>query len=204
MATLRLQTSATLKPDGTSFFFKDVTPLFNPISNPYGYDTNPSPTGFPASSVDTTKLYLTVINPDGTITDIIIPSTDFIIANIGSTGAITYEVTAAALSLTTIGDGVYHFKYTITDNTTQRQYTSECDVFTDHFVCCCLDNKLKDIQICATCTKEQKSKKIDDLYNSFMIRHKARYAASCGDLAGAQKLLDDLLNYCNIKRCDAC
>ncbi len=204
MATLRLQTSVKVKSDGTSFFFGDVTPLFNPVSDPYGYDTSGSPTGFPASSVDTTKLYLDVTTPDGTITSITIPGADFVIGNIGSTGAITYEVTATALGLTVISDGIYHFKYTITDSTTLREYTSECDVFTDHFVCCCLDNKLKDIQICASCTREQKSKKIDDLYNAFMIRHKARYSAACGDLAGAQKLLDDLLNYCNIKRCDAC
>lgn len=204
MATLRLQTSVTLKSDGTSFFFGDITPLFNPISNPFGYDTSGSPTGFPASSVDTTKLYLDVTTPDGTVTSITIPGADFIIANIGVTGAITYEVTAAALGLTTIKDGVYHFKYTITDVTNGRLYTSQCDVVSDHNVCCCLDKKLKDIQICATCTKEQKSKKIDDLYNAYMLRHKAKYAAACGDLAGAQKILNDLLNYCNIKRCDAC
>lgn len=204
MATLRLQTDVTLKSDGTSFFFGDVTPLFNPVSNPFGYDTSGSPTGFPASSVDTTKLYLDITTPDATIVNIVIPGADFIIGNIGGTGAITYEVTAAALGLSTIVDGVYHFKYSITDVTNGRVYISECDTVVDYTVCCCLDKKLKDIQICANCTREQKSKKIDDLYNAYMLRQKAKYAASCGDLAGAQSILNDLLTYCNIKRCDAC
>lgn len=205
MAILRLQTSVKLKSDGTSFFFGDITPLFNAVSSPYGYDTSGTPTGFPASDVDTNNLQLEVTDPEGNITNITIPDTSFVEANIGTTGAITYEVTATALDYSGIlPDGVYKFKYTITNIQGTGQWQNTCIVVSDFNICCCLNKKLIDLTACDTCTFEKRSKKLDDLYNAWMLKQKAYHLANCGDFAGAQKTLDALKVYCDIKRCDSC
>lgn len=199
---LILETYVTENENCSSFFFHDSTPLYNSVESAGGYDVT-GVNGFDPDTIDTDDLILQITLPDSTVVEITIPSEDFDIDNIGGIGLITTEITAVALGSTKITDGVYTFKYIITDGN-GRSYYNTCRILANCQVCQCLERKLIDINLCTNCTETQRSRRISDLYHAWMLKDKAQHAISCNDVSSGISIINYLSDYCNISRCDSC
>lgn len=200
---LDIKIHVTQSQDGESFYFQDATPLYNPVSAPGGYDPNFG-AGFDPNNIDTATVRVRVTIPSGAIYVITVDPSDIIIANIGSIGMVNIAISSAELGgAGDLTDGVYKFEYTFKD-TDGVPYSVTCYVAAMYQICCCLNSKLIDLTICNGCTEKEKSRKINQLYDAWMLKAKAEHLVGCSDFAGAQKIIDYLSNYCNIKRCDAC
>lgn len=198
MNPLYLETQVTTARDCASFYFKDITPEYDGLTAPNGYD----PTGancIDPSDLDAASLVVTILSEPTVsytidLTDYIDPGT--------IPGVVQYEVVPADLSATTIEDGIYEFVYSVTDNDGQV-FQRTCYVLNDCSICCSLDQKLKDLNTCGTCDK-QNVRTTNMLYEAYMLRQKAHHLVSCHDFAGAQEILDYLSRLLDIKYCDNC
>lgn len=200
---LNIEINVTQSQDGESFYFQDATPLYNPVSAPRGYDPNFG-AGFDPSNIDLATIKITITTPSGAVYVIPVTPAEVVIANIGTIGMVNKAITSANLGGSgDIEDGVYKFVYGFKDFN-GASYSATCYVAALYQVCCCLDQKLKDLTICDNCTEKERSKKIYTLYDAWMLRQKAQHLVGCNDFAGAQKIIDHLSLICNIKRCDAC
>lgn len=202
--SFQLQIHITEKSNCESLYFNDSTPLYNSVSTPTGYDPN-GISNFDPDDIDTSRIFLDITKPDGSIINLIIPSSIPNVSNIVSTGYITYEITNTMLDFTgKILDGVYKFKYTIFNTTGTLTYSASCYIPVMCQVCCCLHQKLKDITFCSNCSEQTKSKRIQQYTDMYMLKEKANYLAACFDNIGAQEVIDFLSSYCGIKNCDSC
>ena len=200
---LILETYVTENENCSSFFFHDSTPLYNSVENPGGYDPT-GVNGFDPNSIDISNLILQITLPDNTIIEIVIPPNALNIDNIGGTGLITTEIVAEDLGYTDkITDGVYTFKYIIDDGNNKKYYNT-CKILANCQVCQCLEKKLIDINLCTNCTESQRTRRINDLYHAWMLKDKAKHAVACNDVSSAVNIINYLLDYCNISRCDSC
>lgn len=201
---LGLQIKITEKSNCKSFYFADVTPLYNSVLSPEGYDETGTVNLNP-DDIDTDRLMLDVQLPDGSIINLTIPDTAFDLDNIVNPGLVIYEVTAASLGYSDkLQDGVYKFTYTIYNTDGTLTYNASCYVAQMCNVCCCLNEKLKDISSCTDCNSIQSSKKLDPYVSAYMLKEKVKFLLVCQDNTGAQDIIDYLSQYCGIKRCDSC
>src|SRR5690348_15892844 len=92
----RLETKVTTNADCSGFYFTDCTPLYNAVSSPYGYDLTGT-VNFDPDDIDVDNIQLDVTLPNGTVVNLLIPSSAVDTSNIGTIGLLTYEVTATAL-----------------------------------------------------------------------------------------------------------
>tara|TARA_R110000868_G_scaffold14414_2_gene67070 strand:+ start:60789 stop:61403 length:615 start_codon:yes stop_codon:yes gene_type:complete len=202
--SFQLQINITESSNCESFYFNDATPLYNSVSAPTGYD----PTGvsnFDPNDIDTDRIFLDVTLPSGNIISLTIPNTVPNVSNIGTTGYITYEITAAMLGFSNkLDDGVYKFVYKIYSLNSSLTYTTSCYSAQTCQVCCCLNQKLKEITFCSNCSEQTKTKKQQQYRDMYMLKDKADYLAACFDNVGAQEVIDFLTSYCGIKNCDSC
>lgn len=206
MPNFQLKQNITTKSDCTSFYFKDITPLYNPITDPDGYDLTGVSNLDPAD-IDTSRLFLDITLPDATIVSLTIPDSAADEANIGTTGYITYEVTSEMLGLNAgdkLTQGVYKFTYTIYSSASSLRYTVSAYKVQDCQICCCLSQKLKEITFCTDCTNIQMTAKQEQLREAYMLMDKAQYLAVCFDNIGAQEIINFLSRYCSISNCDSC
>lgn len=204
MPNFQLKPNITTKSDCSSFYFKDITPLYNPITDPDGYDLS-GVSSFDPADIDTSRIFLDITAPDGTVTSLTIPSSAADETNIGSAGYITYEVTATMLAMDTkLTQGVYKFEYTIYSSASSLSYTAAAYKVQDCQICCCLAQKLKEITFCTDCTTKQLTAKQEQLREAYMLMDKAQYLATCFDNIGAQDIIDFLSRYCSVSNCDSC
>jgi len=103
-----------------------------------------------------------------------------------------------------LDDGVYKFVYKIYSQNSSLSYTTSCYVAQTCQVCCCLNQKLKEITFCSNCTEQAKTKKQQQYRDMYMLKDKADYLAACFDNIGAQDIIDYLTTYCGIKNCSSC
>lgn len=202
--SFQLKINITESSNCESFYFNDATPLYNSVSAPNGYDLT-GVSSFDPNEIDTDRIFLDVTLPSNEVVSLTIPSSVPDVDNIGSTGYITYEITASMLGFSNkLDDGVYKFEYKIYSQNSSLTYTASCYSAQTCQVCCCLNQKLKDITICSNCSEESKSKKQKQYRDMYMLKDQAKYLAACFDNIGAQKVIDFLTSYCNIKNCDSC
>lgn len=201
---LQLKIDISTNDPSTSFYFKDVTPLYNAISDPTGYDLT-GVNNFDPGTIDTARLYLDVTLPDTSIISLTIPAANFDIANIGGTGLITYEILATDLGFSsTLQDGIYKFSYKIYSQDGSKSFSCAAYIAVTFAICCCLEKKLVDITLCSSCSDHDKNKRISNLYDNWVLQSKINHLLACHNNAGAQEAIDFLTNYCNIKNCDSC
>lgn len=199
---LILKTKITTNDANTSFYFSDVTPLYNAVSDAGGYDLTGAVNLDPAD-IDQTRLFLDVTLPDNSVVSFTIPNTTFNEANIGTIGLLTFEILATDLGFTTtLQDGIYKFVYKIYSEDGSQTYSAACYVPVSFEICCCLEQKLATLSICPTCPGN--SKKISDLWNAWMLQSKIKHLVACHNNTGADEIFDYLNTYCNIKNCDSC
>jgi hypothetical protein len=200
--TLYLETQVTVSRDCASFYFQDVTPEYNLLTNPNGYDltgvncVNPADIDISALTVQVTNL----ANPSSPVT-VNIPASAFDDTRIP--GVVQYNITSTNLGYT-LSDGIYKFVYTVVDGANNDQvYQRTCYVLNDCNICCSLDQKLKDLKECGSCN-EKNNRSVNMLYEAYMLRQKAHHLVACHDFAGAQQVLDYLSRLLDIKYCDSC
>lgn len=199
---LILETKITTNDANTSFYFSDVTPLYNAVSDTGGYDLTGTVNLDPAD-IDQTRLFLDVTLPDNSVVSFTIPDTTFNEANIGTIGLLTFEITATDLGFTeTLQDGIYKFVYKIYSEDGSKTYSASCYVPVSFEICCCLEQKLASLSTCPTCPGN--SKKISDLWNAWMLQSKIKHLVACHNNAGAEVIFDYLNTYCDIRNCDSC
>lgn len=190
--------------DGESFYFQDDTPLLNPVSAPNGYDVSGSFGGFDPNNIDTATVKVRVTIPNGDIYVINVDPSDIVIANIGTIGMVNIAITSTDLGTSgDITDGIYFFEYTFKD-TDGVSYSAKCYVAAMYQVCCCLNKKLIDITTCTNCPEKERSRKINDLYDAWMLKFKAEHLVGCNNYTAASQIIEHLTSYCNIKRCATC
>jgi len=201
---LQLKIKVITNDASTSFYFSDVTPLYNAVSDPTGYDLT-GINNFDPDDIDTSRIYLDVTLPDSSAVNLTIPSSAFDTANIGGTGLITYEIPATDLGFSEkLSDGIYKFLYKFYSNDGSKNFSCAAYVAVTYDICCCLQKKLANITLCSSCSDSQKNKSISDLYANWMLHSKIDHQLACHDATGAQETIDFLTNYCNIKKCDSC
>jgi len=199
---LILKTKITTNDANTSFYFSDVTPLYNAVSDAGGYDLTGAVNLDPAD-IDQTRLFLDVTLPDNTVVPFTIPNTTFNEANIGIIGLLTFEITATDLGFTTtLQDGIYKFSYKIYSEDGSQTYSAACYIAVSFEICCCLEQKLATLSTCPTCPGN--SKKISDLWNAWMLQSKINHLVACHNNTGANEIFDYLNTYCDIRNCDSC
>lgn len=200
---LKLKTEITQNDDSSSFFFSDVTPFYNSVSYPNGYDLT-GINGFNPDDIDTTRLLLDITLPDSSVVNLVIPDTAFDTANIGTTGLITYEIPYSLLGYSSqLSDGIYKFTYTIYSLDGTKSFTRSCYITVLYNICCCLEKKLASLPLCSKCSDKQK-KQIDSLWDAYMRKSVVTHLVACHKNTEAQEHIDYLTNYCNIKNCDSC
>lgn len=205
MNTLYLETEVKVSRDCASFYFKDVTPEFDLVSSPNGYD----PTG--ASCVnpdDLTDITLKVSQVNGANDPVTfqIPTSSPIFDSARIPGVVDFQITSGITGSLgyALTDGIYEFVYTVVDSANNDQvYQRTCYVLNDCNICCTLDQKLKDLKSCGTCN-EKNNKTINMLYEAYMLKQKAHHLVACHDFAGAQEVIDYLNRLLDIKYCDNC
>lgn len=186
----------------TSFYWGDVTPLFNAVSETGGYDLS-GVNNFDPDDIDTTRMFLDITLPDNSVVSITLPDTTFDTANIGTIGLLTHEITATDLGFTTtLQDGIYKFVYKIYSQDGSKSYTASSYISVSYAICCCLEKKLASLSTCPTCSGN--TKKLSDLWNAWMLQSKINHLVACHNLDGANTVFDYLTDYCNIKNCDSC
>lgn len=199
----QLQICVTEKNDCESFYFQDVTPLLNTITTPGGYDLT-GVTNLNPNDINQSRMFLDVTIPDGTIISLTIPNTTFDVDNISTIGLLTFEVTNTALGMSDkLTEGIYKFTYKIFSDV-GTLYTTSCYVAQMCTICCCLSQKLKDIKACSNCSSAERSKKLNQYYDNYMLKEKINFLMACQDFTGAQSLIDYLSTYCGIQNCDSC
>ena len=165
------------------------------------YTTSIAHTFIAGQTVTITSLIPTQFNITGVITSV--PNnTSFTIANV-ATGSASNTGTVSGQSLIT-GDGVYKFVYTIIDSANNDQvYQRTCYVLNDCAICCELDQRLKDLKECGSCS-DKNNRTVNMLYEAYMLKQKAHHLVACHDFDGAQQVLDYLSRLLDIKYCDSC
>jgi len=200
MNALVLSTQYTGTNDLT-VIFNDNTPLYNATSAPGGYD-NTGVSCYDPSDTDTSTLLLSIQYLDDgvldTAVDVVIPPASFVIADIGGTGVITYEIPAADYEFS---DGIYYSVYSFEDSSTGLTYTKGTYFAVTNTLKCCLNLKLKEIPICPTCDK---SKTTQALFEAQMFLDWIDEMLICENYTGAQILLDYLNDFCDIENCSSC
>lgn len=203
MAT-HLQIQVTQPDDCKSFYFKDITPAYNVLTDPNGYDTT-GVNGIDPNNIDDTQILLDITLPSGTEVNLTIDAANFDPATIP--GVVQYQVTlaavnsAASLALTDFEDGVYKFVYTITDSSDNKVYSVTCYYAKTCTICCELDKRLIDITICRNCDK---SRDINTLWEAYMLEKKYNHLVACHDFDGADEVLQYLNDLLDIEHCDSC
>lgn len=202
MNTLYPEIKVVTSRDCNNFLFQDVTPLYNFLTAPNGYDPTGANCVNPAN-IDDNAITVAVTNLTTSATPVVvnIPNTSFDPTVIP--GIVNYEITSTDLGYT-ITDGVYKFVYTIVDSSdNNRIYNRTCYLVSDCNLCCTLEQKLKDLKSCGTCN-DKNNKEINKLYEAYMLRAKAHHLAACHDFTGAQEVLTYLSDMLNLKTCDNC
>lgn len=205
MNTLYLETEVKVSRDCASFYFKDVTPEFDLVSSPNGYD----PTGISCvdpANLDSITIEVSQVNSTATPVTINVSTSSSAFDATRIPGVVDLEITSGTTG--TLGyvlvDGIYKFIYTVVDTANNDQvYQRTCYVLNDCNICCILDQKLKDLKSCGTCS-EKNNKTINMLYEAYMLREKAHHLVACHDFAGAQEVIDYLNRLLDIKYCDNC
>lgn len=202
MNTLYLETEVTVSRDCASFYFQDVTPEYNLLTALNGYDptgvncVDPADLNANAITVQVTNL----ADPTNPVT-VTIPTSAFTPGTIP--GVVNYNITSTNLGYT-VSDGIYKFVYTVVDAANNDQvYQRTCYVLNDCGICCSLDQKLKDLKECGSCS-DKNNRSVNMLYEAYMLRQKAHHLVACHDFAGAQQVLDYLSRLLDIKYCDSC
>lgn len=202
MNLLYPEIKVTTSRDCASFLFQDITPAYNFLSAPNGYD----PTGANCvnpNNLDPDLITVEVTNVTTSTSPVIvtIPSSAFDPTAIP--GIVNYQITSSILG-STISDGVYKFTYTVVDmSDNNRIYNRTCYMVSDCNICCTLEQMLKDLKTCGTCN-DKNTKTTNKLYEAYMLRAKAHHLAACHDFAGAKEVLDYLTTLLDIKTCDSC
>lgn len=119
-------------------------------------------------------------------------------ANTTSTGGTVLGYTDTALTIT---DGVYKFVYSIILSGTT--YSATCYVVVDCAIADALTSMLKELDCCNNCS-DSNNKKLNLLYEAYLLRDKACYLATCQDFTGAQTVLDCLSAMIGTTSCDSC
>lgn len=201
MNLLILQQNISQSQDCKNFYWHDSTLLWNSISSPNGYDPTGS-VGFDPNNISITESVVKITKPDGTIVTIQLVSDDYDLTRLEDTGTNLIQKTISYTDLgfsDKLADGIYTFNYRLKDIFGVLHLAS-CYIVQDCTICCCLDGKLKDLTLCSDCNNSE----IQDLFNLYMRRDSARMLAACGDLVGAQQMLDYITKLCNSKKCSSC
>ncbi len=201
---LILETNTITNDTSTSFFFSDVTPLYNAVSAPGGYDTS-GVTNFNPSDIDTSRVFIDVTLPDLSVVSFTVPGGDLNVGNVGTIGLFTYEISATDLGFSsTLEDGIYKFYYKIYSQDGSQTYSASSYIVVSFAICCCLESKLVDLTTCTNCSGTSHTKKLENLWNAWMLQSKLKHLVACHNLDGANVVFDYLSDYCNIKNCDSC
>lgn len=202
MNVLYPKVEVTVSRDCTSFYFKDITEQFDIVSNPYGYDPTGTSCVNPAD-LDNITVKVTKVGSTDTPVTINVPTTSPTFDATRIPGIVDFQITSTALGYSVV-DGIYQFTYSVTDTANSNQvYQAICYVLNDCNLCCALDQKLKDLKSCGTCS-DKNTKTINMLYEAYMLKQKAHHLVACHDFTGAQEVIDYLTRLLDLKTCDNC
>lgn len=204
MASITIQTDIRFSKDCQTIYISDVTRSYNAFTNPNGYDTTGA-VNLDPNDIDTDTGYITFEASDGTSVTYNLSSTDFVIANIDTTGLISVAITMddlEELGLDT-SDDVWKITYGYTDDS-DEEYTSICYIVKDCTACCVINALLANIDLCTNCKAQSVTNKINEILMAQVALKMASAKAACGDITGAKELLDYVNSLSTVTRCDAC
>ena len=180
---LQPKISTCIKNDGCSAI------ILNETTGVYDADLNPGGYGAPNIAVgDVTETHIFVTLPDGTIVDITDP-----VGLPTSDSELEYEITASALDMDNIEDGLYVIEYTVTDGITT--YTTGTKYFL--YSCnvdCCVSKMFAKIATVTSCQCDDVIIK-NALYASALLAG-MKSAAGCGNRSAVTKILTKLQSIC--------
>lgn len=204
MASITIQTEIEFSKDCQSVFVSDVTRSYDLSTNPNGYDLTGTINLNP-NNIDTDTGYITFESSDGTSVTYDIPSADFNVSNIDTSGLISIALTMdelEALGLDT-SDDVWKIKYGF-DDTDSNSYSSTCYIVKSCTACCVINTLLSRIDLCTNCKTNTVTNKINEVLMAQISLQMASAKAACGDITGAKELLDYVNSLSTVTRCDAC
>jgi hypothetical protein len=164
--------------------FTETTGVYEVTSNPTGW-------GAPnEETTDATSATLSIIGPDGTT----YPTVDlFATGNFPKSDSTSVSIPATTLSsaMTTFADGLWEMVYAVTTST--ATYTETRTFFFDCSInnCVCKLIAAVDIDDC-TCDPD----KMNEALKAKAFLDSMGYAAGCGNLAGANEILQSLTRLC--------
>lgn len=202
---LALKLDTRISKDCLTLYISDVTRSYQAITNPGGYDST-GVVNLDPNDIDTDTGNITFENSAGETASFDLDPSDFVVANIDTTGLISVSFTFEDLTdngFSSADDDVIKITYSFYD-TNDTLYQKSCYIVKNCTACCILNTLTKAIDFCGECGKKNVTAQINEVMMARIILESASLLAACNDIQGAKEALDYVNTLGEDHRCSSC